>query len=184
MMRIWILLMFLSLGCVSSSVAQTDQNGPTQQSGNPAQSRIEREVRHEILMLPYFGVFDDIAFQVNGDTVTLLGAVTRPTLKSDAENVIKHIEGVDHVINKIEVLPPAPMDDQLRLALYRAIYGFPSLEKYAMGVQKPIRIIVKSGHVTLDGVVDSEADKNAAGIRAKSVPGAFSVTNNLRVVAG
>jgi len=108
--------------------------------------------------------------------------VTRPTLRSDAENVVKGIEGVQHVVNKIEVLPPSPMDDQLRLALYRAIYGFPALERYALGVQKPIRIIVKNGHVTLEGVVDSEADKNLAGVRANTVPGIFSVTNNLRVV--
>jgi hyperosmotically inducible periplasmic protein len=127
-------------------------------------------------------VFDNIEYRVDGETVTLLGDVTRPTLKSDAENVVKHIEGVQHVVNKIEVLPPSPMDDQLRLALYRAIYGFPALEKYALGVQKPIRIIVKNGHVTLEGVVDSEADKNLAGVRANTVPGIFSVTNNLRVV--
>jgi hyperosmotically inducible protein len=118
---------------------------------------------------------------VNGGTVTLLGSVTRPTLKSDAENAIKHIEGVDHVVNNIDVLPPMPIDDQLRLALYHAIYGYPALEKYALGVQKPIRIIVKSGHVTLDGVVDTDADKNLAGLRANGVPGIFSVTNNLRV---
>ena len=91
-------------------------------------------------------------------------------------------EGVQQVVNKIEVLPPSPMDDQLRLALYRAIYGFPALEKYALGVQKPIRIIVKNGHAALEGVVDSEADKNLAGVRANTVPGIFSVTNNLRVV--
>ncbi|MEA3008074.1 MAG: hyperosmotically inducible periplasmic protein, partial [Acidobacteriaceae bacterium] len=139
---------------------------------------------HELLMLPYFGVFDYIAFQVKGDTVTLLGEVTRPTLKSDAENVVKHIEGVQRVINNIEVLPPSPMDDQLRLALYRAIYGYPALEKYALGVQKPIRIIVKNGRVTLEGVVDSETDKNLVTVRANSVPGVFSVTNNLRVVQG
>jgi len=150
--------------------------------GNPAQARIIKEVRHELLMLPYFGVFDNIGFQVSGDTVTLLGQVTRPTLKSDAENVVKRIEGVSHIANKIEVLPPSSMDDQLRLSLFRAIYGYPSLEKYSLGVQKPIRIIVKSGHVTLEGVVDNEADKNTAGIRANSVPGIFSVTNNLHVV--
>jgi hyperosmotically inducible protein len=121
---------------------------------------------------------------VKGDTVTLQGEVTRPTLKSDAENVVKHIEGVQQVINNIEVLPPSPMDDQLRLALYRAIYGYPALEKYALGVQKPIRIIVKNGRVTLEGVVDSETDKNLVTVRANSVPGIFSVTNNLRVVQG
>jgi len=103
-------------------------------------------------------------------------------LKSDAERAVKGIEGVEKVDNQIEVLPPSPMDDQLRLRLYRAIYGYPSLQRYALGVQKPIRIIVKSGRVTLEGVVDNEADKNTAGIRANSVPGIFSVTNNLQVV--
>ena len=153
-----------------------------EQTFGPAQVRIQREVMHELLMLPYFGVFDNIEYQLNGDAVTLLGSVTRPTLKSDAENAIKHIEGVSRVNNNINVLPPSSMDDQLRLALFRAIYGYPSLEKYALGVQKPIRIIVKSGHVELDGVVDNVADKEAAGIRANGVSGIFSVTNNLRVV--
>jgi hyperosmotically inducible protein len=143
--------------------------------------RITREVRHELLMLPWFGVFDNIAFKVDGGTITLLGQVVRPSLKSDAENSIKHIEGVEKVDNQIEVLPPSPMDDQLRLVLYRAIYGYPALEKYALGVQKPIRIIVKNGHVALEGVVDSDADKNLAGLRANGVPGIFSVANNLRV---
>jgi hyperosmotically inducible protein len=175
MNRKLIQLIVLSIALAPLTFAQVE---PT----NPAEARIAKEVRHELLMLPYFSVFDYIAFQVNGDTVTLIGEATRPTLKSDAENVVKRIEGVDHVTNKIEVLPPSPMDDQLRLALYRAIYGFPSLEKYALGVQKPIRIIVKSGHVTLEGVVDNETDKNTAGIRANGVPGVFSVTNNLLVV--
>jgi hyperosmotically inducible protein len=158
--------------------------GFTQDRDQPsakAQERITREVRHEILMLPYFGVFDNIAYKVDGYTVTLLGQVVRPTLKSDAENVVKHIEGVEKVDNQIEVLPPSPMDDGLRRRLYRAIYGYPALEKYALGVQKPIRIIVKNGNVTLEGVVDNEGDKNLAGIRANGVPGIFSVTNNLRV---
>ena len=152
------------------------------QPGNPAEARIQKEVRHELLMLPYFGVFDNIVFSVQGDTVTLLGAVTRPVLKSDAENVVKRIEGVSRVVNKIDVLPPSPSDDQLRRALFRTIYGDPALEKYALGVQKPIRIIVNMGHVSLEGVVDNETDKNLAGIRAKSVPGTFEVTNNLHVV--
>jgi len=158
--------------------------GLTQDRDQPsakAQERITKEVRHELLMLPYFGVFDNIAYKVDGYTVTLLGQVVRPTLKSDAENVVKHIEGVEKVDNQIEVLPPSPMDDRLRVRLYRTIYGYPSLEKYALGVQKPIRIIVKNGNVTLEGVVDNEGDKNVAGIRANGVSGIFSVTNNLRV---
>ena len=148
-----------------------------------AQDRITREVRHELLMLPYFGVFDNIAYKVDGYNVTLLGQVVRPSLKSDAENAVKHIEGVEKIDNQIEVLPPSPMDDRIRLALYHAIYGYPGLEKYALGVQKPIRIIVNNGHVTLEGVVDNETDKNTAGLRAKGVPGTFSVNNNLQVVS-
>lgn len=147
-----------------------------------SEERITREVRHELLMLPYFGVFDYIAFRVDGSTVTLLGQVARPSLKSDAENAIKHIEGVEKVDNQIEMLPPSPMDDGLRIRLFHEIYGYPPLEKYALGVQKPIRIIVKSGRVTLQGVVDNDADKNFAGVRANGVPGIFSVTNNLQVV--
>jgi hyperosmotically inducible protein len=154
------------------------QNPPSER----AVERIQREVRHELLMLPYLGVFDNLAYKVDGYNVTLMGQVTRPSLKSDAENVVKKIEGVEKVDNQIEVLPPSPMDDQLRRKLYRAIYGFPNLQKYSMGVQQPIRIIVKGGNVTLEGVVDSEADKNTAGIRAKGVSGVFGVTNNLQVV--
>jgi len=153
-----------------------------QQAGDKSTQRIQKEVRHELLTLPYLGVFDNLAYRVDGSTVTLLGQVTRPTLKTDSERAVKSIEGVEKVDNQIEVLPPSSMDDQLRRRLYRAIYGYPSLQKYALGVQQPIRIIVKSGRVTLEGVVDSEADKNAAGIRANGVSGIFSVTNNLQVV--
>jgi hyperosmotically inducible protein len=149
-----------------------------------AVERIAKEVRHEILMLPYYGVFDNITGAVSGYTVTLMGQVTKPILKQDAENAVKHIEGVEKVVNQIEVLPPSPMDDGLRIKLYRAIYGFEPLEKYAMPVVKPIRIIVKNGNVTLEGVVDSETDKNLVNIRANGVSGVFSVTNNLRVVKG
>jgi hyperosmotically inducible protein len=151
------------------------------QPSDRAVARIQKEVRHELLMLPYLGVFDNLAYKVDGYNVTLYGQVTRPTLKSDAENVVKKIEGVEKVDNQIEVLPPSPMDDQLRRRLYRSIYGYPSLQRYSLGVQQPIRIIVKGGNVTLEGVVDSEGDKNTAGIRAKTVSGVFSVTNNLQV---
>lgn len=163
-----------------SAAAQDTQRA---QSSAKSQERIIREVRHELLMLPYFGVFDYIAFKVDGDDVTLLGQVVRPTLKSDAENAVKRIEGVEKVDNQIEVLPPSPMDDRLRTRLFQAIYQFPALQKYELGVQKPIRIIVKNGRATLEGVVDSEADKNIAGLRANGVSGLFSVTNNLQVVA-
>src|ERR1700692_3041697 len=169
--------LFTILFTLSTLGMAQDSNQNTSRS----RERITKEVRHELLMLPYFGVFDNIAYKVDGSTVTLLGQVVRPSLKSDAENVVKHIEGVEKVDNQIEVLPPSPMDDGLRLRLYREIYGYPALEKYALGVQKPIRIIVKSGHVTLEGVVDSEAAKNLAGLRANGVPGIFSMDNNLRV---
>jgi hyperosmotically inducible protein len=170
-------LVLASLTLSASGIAQD-----AQQPSARAQERITREVRHELLMLPYFGVFDNIAYKVDGYNVTLLGQVVRPSLKSDAENVVKHIEGVEKVDNQIEVLPPSPMDDRIRLQLFRAIYGYPALQKYELGVQKPIRIIVKNGHVTLEGVVDSEGDKNIAGLRANGVPGTFQVTNNLQVV--
>jgi hyperosmotically inducible periplasmic protein len=176
-----ILLALLTTLLISSGFAlsQDAQRGqPTARS----MDRVTKEVRHELLMLPYFGVFDFIAFKVEGTNVTLLGQVVRPSLKSDAENSIKHVEGVEHVDNQIEVLPTSPMDDGLRIRLYRTIYGFPALEKYALGVQKPIRIIVKGGRVSLEGVVDNEEDKNMAGLRANSVPGIFQVTNNLQVV--
>ena len=146
-----------------------------------SQERLEREVRHELVMLPYYGVFDNLAYRVNGSTVELYGQVTRPTLKSDAENVVKKIEGVEQVVNNIEVLPTSPDDDRIRLAEYRAIHGQTALNRYSLQAVPPIHIIVKNGHVTLEGVVASEGDKNIAGIQANSVPGVFSVTNNLRV---
>ena len=145
------------------------------------ENRISREVRHELLMLPYYSVFDDLAYSVNGDTVTLYGNVSNPTLKKDAENVVKKIEGVEHVDNRINVLPPSPMDDQIRLATYRAIYSKAPLQKYGWGAVPSIHIIVNNGRVTLTGVVDNQADKELANITANSVPGVFGVQNNLQV---
>ena len=146
-------------------------------------ARLERQVRHELVMLPFYGVFDNLAFQVSGGgTVTLKGQVTRPTLKSDAENVVKRIEGVEAVENEIEVLPVGGIDDRIRLATYRAIYGHDALNRYALRAVPTIHIIVKNGDVTLEGVVATEMDKNIAGIQANSVPGVFSVKNNLHIV--
>ena len=151
-------------------------------AGDKAESRIAREVRHQLVMLPYYGVFDDLAFRVEGGKVTLLGAVTRPTLKSDAENVVKRVEGVTQVDNRIEVLPLSSMDDQIRMAEYRVIYGDPALStRYGYRALPSIHIIVKNGNVTLEGVVANEGDKNLVNMRANSVPNVFSVTNNLRV---
>jgi hyperosmotically inducible protein len=158
-----------------------DKVNPAANSGNRAQDRVTREVRHELVMLPYYGVFDNLAYRVDGSTVTLMGQVTRPTLKSDAGNVVKGVEGVERVDNKIEVLPLSSMDDGLRVAEYRAIYGHPGLDRYAMQSVPPIHIIVDNGKVTLEGIVANQGDKDQAGIRANTVSGVFSVTNNLRV---
>ena len=148
---------------------------------NRGYDRLVKEVRHELVMLPYYNVFDNLAFKVEGATVTLLGQVTRPTLKSDAERVVKSIEGVDKVVNKIEVLPLSPNDERIRLAVYRAIYSHAGLQRYGIQAVPPIHIIVNNGNVTLEGVVATEADKNIANLQANGVPGVFSVKNNLRV---
>lgn len=149
--------------------------------GKPGQDRITREVRHELVTLPYYGVFDNLVYSVNNGVVTLDGQVTNPTLKSDAANAVKRIEGVTQVNNRIEVLPLSPMDDQTRRAEYRAIYSEPSLQKYAMQAVPPIHIIVDNGKVTLVGRVADQTDKNLAGLRANGVSGVFSVTNDLSV---
>lgn len=150
--------------------------------GPPDENRIMKEVRHQLVTLPYYGVFDDLAFRVDGSTVTLLGAVTQPVLKSDAEHAVKRVEGVTQVVNNIEVLPLSPMDDQIRRAEYRAIYGDPALsDRYGYRAVPSIHIIVKNGRVTLEGVVANQMDKNLINIKANGVPGVFGVTNNLQV---
>ena len=164
-----------------SLLAQSTHNDPYV-AGPANQSRLAQQVRHELLMLPYYSIFDDLAFRINASTVTLLGSVTRPTLKSDAENVVKRIEGVTQVINQIEVLPLSPQDNRIRLAVYRAIYGDPQIgDRYGHRALPSIHIIVKNGNVTLEGVVANEGDKNLINIRANGVPGVFKVTNNLVV---
>ena len=146
-----------------------------------SEEAVAKKVRHELVMLPYYNIFDNLAYRVDGDTVTLYGQVTRPVLKSDAGNVVKRIEGVAKVENKIEVLPLSPFDNQLRFRVARAVYGQSALNRYALGAQPSIRIIVKNGNVTLEGVVANEMDRNIANIQANGVSGVFSVTNNLRV---
>jgi hyperosmotically inducible periplasmic protein len=148
---------------------------------NKTEERIAKEVRHELLMQPYYSLFDDLEYQVNGNTVTLSGAVVNPALKSDSEAAVKHIEGVEHVNDQIKVLPPSTMDDQIRRRIANAIFSTGGLDKYSWSAAPPIHIIVDSGHVTLKGVVDSEGDKNLAGIAANRVPGVFSVQNDLQV---
>lgn len=148
----------------------------------PELTSLENEVRHELVMLPWYNIFDNFEFRiVNGNHVILSGQVTRPTLKSSSENVVKRIEGVERVTNNIEVLPLSPMDDRIRLAMYRAVYGYGPLQRYALQAVGPIHIIVKNGNVTLAGIVANEMDRNIANIRANGVSGVFSVTNDLRV---
>src|SRR5580658_1743992 len=171
-------------GCLLLAAAFADKKDHNDAfvAGDPAETRIAQQVRHQLVMLPYYGVFDDLAFKVDGGTVTLLGAVTRPVLKSDAENVVKRIEGVTQVINEIKVLPLSPMDDQIRRAVYRAIYGDPALStRYGFRAVPSIHIIVENGHVTLEGVVANAMDKNLCNLRANGVRNVFSVTNNLLV---
>ena len=144
-------------------------------------SPLENKVRHQLVMLPYLNVFDDISFRVDGNTVTLFGEVTKPILKSDAGNVVKRVEGVARVENQIEVLPLSSFDDGIRLRTARAIYGYSPLQRYRMGAQPSIHIIVKNGNVTLTGFVSSDMDKQLAYMRANGVPGAFAVNNELQV---
>jgi len=151
------------------------------ETSKSATDRVTREVRHELVMLPYYDVFDNLTYRVDGPKVTLFGQVTRPTLKSDAENVVKKIEGVETVDNQIEVLPLSPNDDRVRRAAYRAIFSKAPLQRYQLSAVPPIHIIVKNGDLTLEGVVANEGDKNMAEIAAKGVHGAFSVKNNLRI---
>jgi len=142
---------------------------------------LTREVGHQLIQVPWLSVFDNLQYSVHGSEVTLSGQVWQPVTKDDAQTSVKGIEGVTKVNNNIEVLPLSPMDDQSRRAEYRAIYGAPELQRYAMGVLPSIHIIVKNGHVTLVGTVDNEMDKNVAEIRAKSVPNVFSVEDQLQV---
>jgi hyperosmotically inducible protein len=139
------------------------------------------KVRHELVMLPFYNVFDNLTFRVEGDKVTLAGQVSRPTLKSDAEAVVRRVAGVREVKNEIEVLPLSGFDNRIRLGVARAVYGNSVLNRYALGSHPSIRIIVKDGNVTLEGVVNSEMDRNVAFIAANGVFGVFSVTNHLRV---
>jgi hyperosmotically inducible protein len=176
--------LFVSAIALAGPAPQDNQQTMAANPGaNPKNmERIYKEVRHELVMLPFYGVFDNLSYKVDPDgTVTLLGQVARPVLKSDAENVVKRIEGVERVVNNIEVLPTSMNDDQIRRAAYRAIYGNEVLSQYQMRAVPPIHIIVKNGRITLEGVVSRDMDKQIAGVQANTVQGAFSVTNNLVV---
>ncbi len=180
------LLAVLALPLIFSMVAVASPTTQDNQAAGalPQKSidRIVKEVHHELVMLPYYGVFDNLAYKVDPDgTVTLLGQVARPTLKSDAGNVVKRIEGVTNVVNNIEVLPLSPNDDRIRRAVYRAIYSNSVLAPYQLRAVPPIHIIVKNGQVTLEGAVARTMDKQVAGMKANGVSGVFGVTNNLVV---
>ncbi len=167
---------------IVAPVGSLAQSNPPGASGAPgSQVALEQRVRHALVMLPYYNIFDNLEFQVDGGQVTLSGQVTWPALKSDAASAVKRVEGVQGVTNNIEVLPLSPFDNRIRMATYRAIFSYAGLYRYAMGANPSIHIIVDNGHVTLVGVVSNQMDKNLAGIRANSVPGVFSVTNNLQV---
>jgi len=190
---------FVSLAFISSFALATLVPGSAWARGAPAwpaqnrnasqaQRQVEtevaliKEVRHVLVMQPFYTVFDNLEFKINGEEITLMGQVVRPALKSDAESAVKRIEGVTSVKNEIKVLPPSSVDNRIRFREYRSIYSAPGFQKYAIQAVPPIHIIVDMGHVTLTGVVDSQMDKTIALMRAKQVPGVFSVTDKLRIV--
>ncbi len=181
------LLLLAALVIPAGFTADRDKSKPDNHQdaftpGAAGENRIAREVRHELLTQPFYGVFDDLAYRVDGSIVTLLGATANPTLKSDAVNSVKRIEGVTKVNDQIELLPLSPNDDHIRLAEYRAIYGDPFIgPRYGIRAVPTIHIIVKNGHVMLEGVVATRMDSQLIYTRANGVPGVFSVDNNLQV---
>jgi len=185
--RIWrlriclALLILLPVGAALPARAQKKSANAPPQSEEKYPSSLSREIHHQLLVLPYYSVFDTIGFTLNGSQVTLTGQVVRPTLKSQAAAAVKSIEGVAVVVNQIEVLPASPADDELRRAVYRAIFEDATLARYAVQAVPPIHIIVKNGDVALEGTIDSASDKNLAGLRGGSVANVHSIKNNLVV---
>ena len=172
----------LRTGMIPSAALMATQIGfAGDQTPGPSETKIEQQVQRALVMLPFYNVFDSFSFRVDGDTVTLMGKAAWPTLKRDAENAVKKIEGVERVKSQIEVLPLSPNDDRLRLSLSRAIYGHPVLQTLAIRAVPPIHILVENGNVTLEGAVANSMEKTVAGMQANSVFGVFSVTNNLLV---
>lgn len=171
----------LLLGAFATHAQQAQEGRSNNIATAQETANIAREVHHQLAMLPYYTVFDNIGYQVTGNNVTLTGQVAVAVNRDDAQNAVKGIEGIGQINNQIQVLPPSPMDDQIRREEYRAIFGFDSLGKYAFMNIPAIHIIVSGGHVTLYGVVNNQADKDMVGVRANGVPNVFSVTNNLQV---
>jgi hyperosmotically inducible protein len=171
----WALAAVMTLGPALAASAQPSR------ADQRLQERLYREVRHELVMLPQLTIFDNLEYKVEGGTVTLLGQVRNAVLKDEAAQAVKGIEGVESVNNQIEILPASLNDDRIRREVARAIFRDDQLFRYSLGALPPIHIVVKNGNVTLVGVVDNQADKNVAGIRANGVPGVFSVQNDLKV---
>lgn len=169
--------LFFALTASAATVASASTPAETGQAFD--QQQISKRVRKELVTLPYYGVFDNLAYQIEGDTVTLYGQVVRPSTRSDAARRVARIKGVGRVVNNIEVLPLSGFDDDIRVQTYRAIFNTSSLYRYALGSNPSIHIVVNRGHVTLEGVVGNRMDRQLAEFAARGVPGVFSVTNNL-----
>jgi hyperosmotically inducible protein len=181
---LWALILATGVsGSATSSLAAASESNrnPSPSGSQTSAAWLANQVRHQLVMLPWYSVFDNLEYSVQGNKVVLAGQVVRPILKDAAASAVKHIDGVEEVDNQIEVLSLANFDDQIRRAELREIYSFPSLQRYGLGTIPGIHIIVNNGHVILEGVVNNQTDKNLAGLRANSVPNVFSVTNNLRV---
>ncbi|MEZ5363756.1 MAG: BON domain-containing protein [Bryobacterales bacterium] len=163
----------LGLALVAAAPAATSAYSP--------EARTAEQVRKQIVTLPFYSIFDHVTFTLRDGVVTLDGEVYRPTLRKSAERVAMRVEGVNRVVNNIEVLPLSPNDDRLRLAVARSIFTNSVLDRYSMGANPSIHVIVRNGDVRLEGVVSREMERNVAGMMANGVPGVFSVTNNLRV---
>lgn len=175
-----VILLAMTVAGLAQTKAQSQTATPPRGTAR-YQQWLAEEVRHQLVMLPWYSVFDNLQYKVNGSEVLLEGQVLLDRTKQDAERRVKEIEGVTKVTNNIEILPASPNDDRIRRATYRAIFSDPALEVYSMGVVQPVHIIVKGGHVTLEGVVLNPGHRQLAEMRAKSVSGVFSVKNNLRV---
>jgi hyperosmotically inducible protein len=177
----WGFVGLMGLVIASAGMAQSSGGAQPSTGSQRMQERISREVYHELVMLPQLSIFDNLQYKADGSKVTLMGQVRNAILKDSAEKVVRKIEGVESVDNQIEILPPSPNDDKIRTQVARALFNDDRLFRYSMGSVPPIHIIVKGGHVALEGVVDSQGDKDTANIRANGVPGVFSVENHLQV---
>ncbi len=171
----------MTVAMLAALVASPILAAPGSNTGKAPAVETIKKIRHELVTLPFYGVFDNLAYAYEDGIVTLTGQVVRPTTKSDAARRVERIPGVEQVINHIEVLPLSNFDDRIRLAAYRAIYRQPGLDRLSFQAVPPIHIIVNHGQITLEGVVPNQGDLIRANIAARGVSNAFSVTNNLRI---